>query len=176
MAEIILRGKAGPPVVRREGTAVIVKKRIWGASVEERTAGTRITGKQSVAATAMHTTAELQASFKGVETAVATAVAKADAASHQFLVDQINYMAKKAKDEGIVVSAKNVAEMKAAAQKIAHIANKLAAAKANGKTKTQANVKLKADLKEVVALMKGNLDKHNRHRERRAMAREEATS
>jgi hypothetical protein len=65
MAELILRGKAGPPTVRKEGTAIIVKKNIAGATIEERTPTTRVTGKQS-ATTGTHTAGELRAAMKYV--------------------------------------------------------------------------------------------------------------
>jgi hypothetical protein len=78
MAEIILRGKAGPVTVKREGKAVITKKTVADATIEERTVATRVTGKQAAHAT--HTHAELQTIVKEVE---AKAAKKIDAAKKQ---------------------------------------------------------------------------------------------
>jgi hypothetical protein len=46
--DIVLRGKAGPPSVHREGSTVVVKKTLSKATVEERSTARRLRGKTSM--------------------------------------------------------------------------------------------------------------------------------
>jgi hypothetical protein len=79
MAEVILRGKVGTPSVRREGTAIVVKKTIAGATIEERTAATRVNGKQS--ATGNFSSSDIKASLKSSNNMANIIVAKVSTAA-----------------------------------------------------------------------------------------------
>ena len=142
MPEIVLKGTAGPPTIRREGTAIVVKKRIWGASVEERTPATRLAGKQTLSA--LHTTAELKATMKMSSDLANTYVTNAATAATL---------------AGNQLSAKQAAEMKVAVKKIAHLTNKLISAKEEGITNTAAWTRMRGELRTATKELKEHTDK-----------------
>jgi hypothetical protein len=151
MVELILRGKAGPPKISREGTSIVVKKTIAGATVEERSPATRVTGKQA-AATATYTEGELKASMKYAAGLANTYVANASVAATL---------------AGKELSAKNAAEMKVSVRKISHLTNKLISANEDGKANTVAWTKMRGQLREATKELKQHTDKAALKKERR---------
>jgi hypothetical protein len=169
MAEIILRGKAGPLTVRREGKAIVTKKTVTGATIEERTVATRITGKSAAQAT--HTHAELRAVTKAVELTAVDLVKGAQAiaaAKNKANLDEAEEkMKKKIEAATKKITKQGKAAVKQATVRISHLSNKLISAKEDGKANTKAWDRMKVELKESKAELKKLVDKADAKKEKK---------
>jgi hypothetical protein len=103
MDEIILKAKAGPPVSRLVGNHVEVTKGLVDASIVEKHANRRITGKQSL--TAAMVRRELIATVKAAKK-------KTKKEGKKLMDEAVNGMAENANKHGATIKANHLKQLK----------------------------------------------------------------
>ena len=129
MPDIILRGKAGPPTVHREGGAIVVKKTLTYASIEERSAATRLRGKTSMAAAS--NAEQLKSALRSVRVAADIAVSRTKAEAEAKNARVIAAMTNLANKMGTQLTGKHKKEINDLGFKLYALQTKYALLKAN---------------------------------------------
>lgn len=148
MAELILRGKAGPPAVRRENTSIIIKKTIAG----ERERNDRDLHQRRTSG--KHEVHERICKHSRVKRGYCR------------------------RPRGETAGSENAKDMKAAVRKIAFLTNKLVSEKEDGKANTTAWTRRRGELREATKELKAQAEKATEKQEKkqeRKDKREEAT-